>query len=67
MIEVKKLPEDGCFVVSDSGTALPGVYATEQLARAAAEIDCDDLQAMWDAVLADGRDTVTELDMEGCA
>lgn len=55
--------QDGGFVVSDGGTWLPGVYQTRELAQAALEIDCDGLNACWEAVLADGRDTMTENDL----
>ena len=55
--------KDGGFVVSDEGTWLPGVYQTRQLAQAALDIDCDELNERWEAVLADGRDTMTEKDM----
>ena len=55
--------KDGGFVVSDEGTWLPGVYQTRELADAALDIDCDDLIARWEAVLADGRDTMTEEDL----
>jgi len=55
--------EDDCFVVSDGGTWLPGVYQTRELAQIALEIDCDELNARWEAVLADGRGTMTEKDM----
>ena len=55
--------QDGGFVVSDGGTWLPGVYQTRELAQAALEIDCDQLNARWGAVLADGRDTMTENDL----
>ena len=55
--------QDGGFVVSDGGTWLPGVYQTRELAQAALEIDCDELNARWEAVLANGRDTMTENDL----
>lgn len=55
--------QDGGFVVSDEGTWLPGVYETGELAQAALDIDCDELNARWEAVLASGRDTMTEKDL----
>lgn len=55
--------QDGGFVVSDGGTWLPGVYQTQELAQAALRIDCDELNARWEAVLAEGRDTMTDKDL----
>ena len=55
--------QDGGFVVSDGGTWLPGVYQTRGLARAALEIDCDELNDRWETVLSEGRDIMTEKDL----
>lgn len=52
------------FVISDEGTWIPGVYDTENAAIAAAGLSPESVQAMWDQVLASGRDTATMADVE---
>jgi hypothetical protein len=59
---IYKLPE-GTFVISDGGTWLPGVYETEQVAQAAIDMHDDSLYALWESVLAAGRDTITAQDL----
>ncbi|MBP1183546.1 hypothetical protein JOE48_005510 [Methylobacterium sp. PvR107] len=45
---VKVYPVDNGFLVSDQGVWLPGLYATEDAARKAAQMPSETLQAIQD-------------------
>lgn len=51
----------GRYVVSEGGSWLPGVYASEAAARRAVDMDPEQLDALWQSALAASPDAVLAL------
>ena len=52
----------GRYVVSEGGSWLPGVYASEAAARRAVDLDSEQLAALWQSALVASPDAVLTLD-----